>query len=238
MEKVIYALWRAPDTPPERLTRHLLEKTGPAVARIGGVHSVRLNLTDSDVDSAAGLKRCTTQPPIDAVVQIWLDVSHGEFRAPVDALIQGAAGRAAAWLVTESEVIPNRLHPPRRGARTPGWSQVCFLQKPERLSYEEWLAAWQGLHTRVAMDTQANFEYVQNVVVRQLLGAPLPFCAMVEECFPQAAMTDPQVFFDASGDPEKFRRNTEAMMASCARFIDFERIDVLPTSQYVLDAST
>jgi len=142
MEKVIYALWRAPDTPPERLTRHLLEKTGPAVARIGGVHSVRLNLTDSDVDSAAGLKRCTTQPPIDAVVQIWLDVSHGEFRAPVDALIQGAAGRAAAWLVTESEVIPNRLHPPRRGARTPGWSQVCFLQKPERLSYEEWLAAW------------------------------------------------------------------------------------------------
>src|SRR6185312_2331279 len=87
MEKVIYALWRAPDIAPERLARDLLEKTGPEMARIGGVHSVRINLTDSDVDSAAGLKRCTTQPPIDEVVQVWLDVSHGEFRASVDALI-------------------------------------------------------------------------------------------------------------------------------------------------------
>jgi hypothetical protein len=57
---------------------------------------------------------------------------------------------------------------------------------------------------------------------------------MLDECFPAAAMTDPQAFFDAQGDPAKFKRNTEAMAESCARFIDMDKIDVIPTSQYVI----
>ena len=44
-------------------------------------------------------------------------------------------------------------------------------------------------------------------------------------------MTDPQAFFDAVGDKPKFDANLATMMDSCGRFIDFTRIDVIPTSQ-------
>lgn len=236
MEKVIYALWRDVDRPSEAFNHRLRTDIAQQLAAISGVRGVRVNVPDAAVERAAPLRQMATRPQMDAVVQVWLDVSHDKFRAPVDALLAKAAPKLAAWLVTESEIIPNGLHPGRKGERTAGWSQVCFLQRPARLTHEQWLAAWQGLHTQVAIDTQSNFEYVQNTVVRALRGEPelLPYSAIVEECFPADAMDNSSVFFDAVGDEEKFRRNTAAMAQSCARFIDFDKIDVIPTSQYVI----
>ena len=77
---------------------------------------------------------------------------------------------------------------------------------------------------------------MQNVVVRALTHAAPGYDAIVEERFPAAAMTDPHAFFDAVGDEEKFQRNVAEMMDSCGRFIDFDKIDVVPTSQYVVKA--
>ena len=59
-----------------------------------------------------------------------------------------------------------------------------------------------------------------------------PYAAIVEECFPESALSDPFVFFDAVGDPDKFNANLATMMDSCDRFIDRGTIDVIPTSQY------
>ena len=49
---------------------------------------------------------------------------------------------------------------------------------------------------------------------------------------PSEAMDDPAAFFDAVGDPAKLQANLATMMDSCGRFIDFTRIDIIPTSQY------
>jgi len=79
---------------------------------------------------------------------------------------------------------------------------------------------------------------VQNVIVRPLsYGAPI-YDAVVEECFPAEAMTDPQAFFDGVGNPEKFQRNLQGMIESVQRFIDLDKIDVVPTSQYVIKPFT
>jgi hypothetical protein len=40
------------------------------------------------------------------------------------------------------------------------------------------------------------------------------------------------------GDETKFRKHAALMMESCARFIDFDRIDVLPTSEYMLHSQS
>jgi hypothetical protein len=45
---------------------------------------------------------------------------------------------------------------------------VAFLEKPDFLTYEEWLDHWQGDHTRVPIETQSTFLYIQNVVGEQL----------------------------------------------------------------------
>lgn len=236
MEKVIYALWCQNGETRESFNRRLLDEVAPQLLELPNVRGLRLNLQDEAVCRAEPLRQIGTEPQMDAAVQVWLDVSHGEFRTPVDALLRAASGRIGAWLVLESAVIPNTKHPSREGARTEGWSQFCFLQRPERLSPEEWLYNWQGLHTRVGIDTQSNFEYRQNLVARTLIEGPHPYVAIVEECFPTDAMDDPAVFYDAVGDAAKLDANLKTMLESCARFIDFggSGIDVLPTSQFDL----
>jgi hypothetical protein len=57
---------------------------------------------------------------------------------------------------------------------------------------------------------------------------------MVEECFPEEAMTDEHVFFDAVGDPRKFEENVQKIMAGVNGFVDIDTIDVFPTSQYII----
>ena len=41
---------------------------------------------------------------------------------------------------------------------------------------------------------------------------PPPYAAIVEECFPESALTDPFAFFDAVGDPAKFKANLDRMI--------------------------
>jgi hypothetical protein len=235
MEKVIYALWARDGEGRAELNWRLSDEAAPQLLSLANVRGLRLNLRDETVAPAEPLRQTGTEPQMDAVVQLWLDSSRDEFRGPVDSILQAAAGRIAAWLVVESTIIRNSDHPPVAGSRTEGWSQFVFLKQPERLTYDEWLHNWQKLHTPVAIETQANFEYIQNPVVRTLIEGPHPYVAMVEECFPAKAMTDQAVFFDAVGDAAKFEKNTRAMAESCARFIDFEAgVDVLPTSQFQL----
>ncbi len=70
-----------------------------------------------------------------------------------------------------------------------------FLQRPRRLSEQQWLEVWQGSHTRVAIDTQSTFGYRQNVITRPMTYAAPPFDAIVEENFPQEAMTSQHAFY-------------------------------------------
>ena len=84
----------------------------------------------------------------------------------------------------------------------------------------------------MATGPESNLEYVQKIVIRALTPDAPPYAAIVEECFPESALSDPFVFFDAVGDPDTFNANLATMMDSCERFIDRGTIDVIPTSQY------
>jgi EthD domain len=120
------------------------------------------------------------------------------------------------------------------GERTPGLYTVAFLEKPDALTYDEWLQRWQGQHTALAIATQSTFLYIQNVLVRALTAGAPPWVAIVEEAFPAEAATDPMVFYDAGGSPERLQEHQRRMMASCERFIDFNRFETYPMSAYVL----
>jgi len=233
VEKLIYALWARDGEERAALNERLLQSMDRLLA-MPNVRGVRLNLQDAHVAPAEGLRlRCAPTRQPDAAAQLWLDVAHDAFRAPVDTMLREASGQIAAWSVLESTIIANTSHPPEPGSRTHGWSQLCFLKRPDRLVRASWRHDWQALHTRVAIEAQANFEYVQNLVVHPLIEGPQPYEGIVEECFPPEAMDDPNAFFDAVGDPARFAANTAAMAESCARFIDAGCVDLLPTSQYV-----
>jgi hypothetical protein len=231
MEKLVCALWRNPGEDRSGFNTRLLSGLPAALSR-AGASSIRINLRDAPVDPAKGLVQQWQTPQQDAVVQFWLPSANERFRGPADAAIAAHSHRFAAWLVTESTIIANAAPAAVAGERSRGWSQASFISFRSDITHEVALAHWLGHHTRIAIETQANFEYVQNLIVRPLTADAPAYGAFVEECFPVAAMTDPAAFFDAEGDVGRLKANVDAMMDSCAVFIDFARIDIIPTSQF------
>ena len=233
MEKIIYLVWRRPSEAMDAFALRLrTELTVPL--QQAGVRVLQINVADAAVEPAAQLKQTYMQPPIEAVLSVWVDSAISRFRAPIDRLIAAQAAACAGYLVTESQPLRNSKHPLQLGTRTEGFAQVALLRRPARLEYAQWLNLWHDHHTQVAIETQSSFEYTQNLVVRALTP-DAPACdAIVEECFPVAAMSDPFTFFDAAGDETRFRRNLDRMMDSVGRFIDLGTLDVVPTSQYRL----
>lgn len=233
MEKVIYLLWRDAGESGEQFGQRLRGELADRLLALGA-RGVQLNVADAASAPGEALRQSNTRPQIEGMLSLWLDSAIEKFRRPYDIALAAAVPRMAAYLVTESQPIRNTRHPPQAGSRTAGFAQVAVLRRPPRLTDEAWLDIWHNSHTQVAIDTQSTFQYVQNVIVRPLsYGAPI-YDAVVEECFPAEAMSDPQVFFDGVGNPDKFQRNLAAMMESVQRFIDLDKIDVVPTSQYVI----
>lgn len=224
MEKIVCALWGGDSV--------AMLADLPDALKAAGASGIRINLRDKEVAAGAALIQKWQDPQQEAVVQYWLPSANAIFRADADRAIAAHCGRFAAWLVAESTIIANHEHPPVSGQRTWGWSQASFINFRNDLDRMEAMNVWHSHHTRVAIDTQSNFEYVQNLVVCPLTDGAPEYDAFVEECFPVGALNDPHAFFDAVGDPAKFEANLDSMMDSCGRFIQFGRIDIIPTSQY------
>ena len=231
MEKMMYMVWKHDSDSEAGFRRKLLDELSPQLIGLGA-RRLRISVVDEDVAPAASLRVECTKPPIAGLISIWADTSVG--RRPFEDAIQASVARMAGYLVTESEPIVNTKHVVADGQRTPGMCQVVLLSKPPRLSYEHWLEIWLGSHTQVAIDTQSTFGYRQNVIVRPLTYAAPPYDAIIEELFPAEAMTDPMVFYDAVGDEAKRKRNRKAMIESIVRFIDFDKMDCLPMSEYTM----
>ena len=232
MEKVIYALWKDADTSVEDFNTALLQETGAKLKPLA--RAVRINIQDAIVANGSSPRAVSTKPQMHAMVQLWIDSANDALRAPIDRVIAQACSRFEAWLVSESTPLPNTLHPPREGQRTEGFSQMVFLKRPDDLAWEDWRAHWHDVHTQVAVETQSNFEYHQNLVTRRLTDDSGDYAAIVEECFPLEALKDALVYFDAPGDAPKMQTNLAAMMESVAKFIDHSKMDCIPTSQYDL----
>jgi hypothetical protein len=232
MEKLLYAFWRDSEEP-QALRRRFVTEVTPHLTALGAVR-LQFNIADF-ADLSGTLINFTlrsTQPPPDGIVSLW--VSSAWRREPVETLLRQSFARIAGYEVAESTILPNVRHPPRAAERTYGFSQVTFLQVPPRLGFAAWRKVWFEEHTPVGIATQANFRYVQNIVVMPLTPAAPPFAAIVEEGFPPAALRDSQAFYAAVGDEAKHQRHMQLMMESCAKFIDFDRIDVIATSEYQL----
>jgi hypothetical protein len=232
MEKLLYVYWRREETG-EALRRRFIGEVKPQLVA-AGAERLQLNVNDfTDLtDAIDNFKLQSAAPKPDGILSFWLSSAYR--RAPFEALLAPHFARLAGYVVAESTILPNIAHPAAEDERTFGFSQVTLLQVPPRLSFEEWRHVWFTRHTQVGIDTQANFRYVQNIVVMPLETHLPKYRGIVEECFPPEALRDIRAFYGAADDEAKFQRHTALMMESCARFIDFDRIDVLPTSEYLL----
>jgi hypothetical protein len=228
MEKMTYVLWRDAQEAEAKFNTRLLCELSAELLTLGAAR-LSINLVDEAVAPGAHLRQENTRSPPAALVSFWLNSAH--VRAPLEAALERATPRIAGYAVTESTALPN-ADSVADGTRTRGFSQVALITKPPRLTYEGWLEIWLRDQTRIAIETQSTFYYCQNIVNRRLTHGAPDWHAIIEEGFPIEALSDPQIYFAAPGDPARYKENLDRMMQNCGRFLDFDKIDVIMTSEH------
>ncbi len=219
----MFALWG------DDLSTALLAPDLHATLAAAGVERLQVNVDDEHV--APAMRLTAQEPAIGALVSVWTTGPAAVVVAALDA----TATRVAGWEVEERRPI----EPPERwdGARSEGLANLALLRRPDDLTQEEWLHRWLVDHTPVAIETQATFGYVQNVVVAAVTpGAPDKH-ALVEELFPIEAVSDMHAFYGSGGDDAELSRRLERMLGSVARFGADRDLDLVPTSRYLFDLS-
>ncbi len=227
MEKLAYQLWKKDDDSLENFKEALLKNLSKNIGEL--VQELQINIADADVEPANDLVQSNYPPSPNAV--IFIKVKSYFSADTLESYLEKITNKIHGFVVSES-IILNKPEKSPLGSRSEGFSQVVFLEKPATMSAFDWFDHWTNYHTEIAIKTQSNFIYVQNTVVRPLQKASPSFIAIIEECFPSEAMTDPEVFYNAKNNPEQFAKHAQIMMDSCEKFIDFKKIEVIPTSRY------
>jgi hypothetical protein len=228
MEKVMVALRADPADADDAWVARLC---GPVAAGLLDLelHGLTVNVRDAPVrDSIMTLT--TLDPPVQAVVSLWVDQHYGEQVRHAVAMLGDEATTLSSYLVTESvPVSPPTSEPGQRG---PGLANIALLRRPAEMDEPTWLTRWQRDHTPVAIATQSTFGYVQNYVVRALTADAPRISAIVEELFPIESVHSLHAFFGAADDAELSDRLAK-MVASTAAFGANVDIDTVPTGRYV-----
>jgi hypothetical protein len=195
-----------------------------------GATNIRINRVDHAVAAANSLRINQHDNPYQAMISFWLD-DESLFNAILDEFLAYCSD-LTGYQVDQREPIINDTFPAVSGERTEGMNQVVLLQQPPRLSRQEWLDIWLNSHGQIACDIQSTFGYRQNIVVKAMTDQAPVVDAIVEENFPTEAMSDSTAFYGCPGDKEQSQQRQQQMIDSVMRFIDFDKIECLPMSEY------
>jgi hypothetical protein len=231
MEKLVYVLWKRTDLSDEDFRGTMLGNIARRYCDLGASR-VSINLADSFVAHAATSRLTRFDPPISGFISFWLHAADD--RAPYEDTLAAVTARVAGYLVVESVPIVNTTHTAPPGERPPGINMIACIEKPDRMTYEAWIDHWHGHHKRVAIETQCTFAYVRNVVVRPLTQDAPPWAGIVEEGFPTEAITDPMIWYRGEGSEDAMQRNMARMMDSVQTFLDIDRVESHPMSEYLI----
>ena len=237
MDKLIYVIWGPKEQDNTQRHQVLLKEVAPKLLASGAVKlTVYIVDEDSKVKSSApfhpGERMC-------AEVAVWLD--SVEQRVLHEKTLRSAGFRFAGYLVDETiytEYGGNRYSSPRNwpdGQRSPGIIAVTLMERPKRLSREEWIKRWHGRQSPVSEAMQPRSRYIRNVVVRAVTPDAPPYEGIVEEAWASARhITNPFIFYGAGKNPLKMVWNMIVMLRSVISFLDLKRIRTTNTSEYIL----
>ena len=231
MEKLVYVLWKRTGQSAAELGDALLGEVAPRLAPLAE-RPLSVLVADAAAEAVQKARITHMEDPIAGMISVWLDCV--DQRAAVEQALRSCVGRLAGYLVTESVVLCNTTHRAAPGKRTPGITMLSCIEKPERLAYDEWIEIWHGRHSPLALEIQCTYLYVRNVVARALTPDAPRWAGLVEEGFPSEAVVDPMRWYKAEGDPARLRENLGRMIASVRSFLDIERVESHPMSEYLI----
>ena len=188
MDKLIYILWDSEGRRKTERQQVLLQRVAAKLLQ-AGARKLTLYIVDqdSDVKSSApfhpGERMC-------AEVVLWLD--NADQRTTSEDILRAAGFRFAGYLVDETiytEYGGNRHSKSRNwpdGQRSPGIVAVTLMERPKRLSHEEWIRRWHGKQSPVSEAMQPRTRYIRNVVIKAVTPDAPPYEGIVEEAWASA----------------------------------------------------
>lgn len=135
------------------------------------------------------------------------------------ALAQSLDGEAH-WCLGASPIA----HPLNEASTFSGTLQLCCFERAEGLSDEQLKRIWFNEHAPVAVETQNNVGYRQNLVLNSSHSA---LDGIVEELFPIEAADSLTDFFADGDDPEKMMNHIQRLTESSERVLDLEKSSVI-----------
>ena len=203
-----------------------------------GARALTVDTDDSESDVPPPLPPPDDEPTFRALVSVWLDNYQG--RGPIEVLLDELVPDYDGYLVVESlytDYGGNAHAEPRDwpdGERSRGLLTVTLLEKPDTLSYEDWIEHWHGIQSPMSEAMQPRTRYVRNEVVRAVTHGAPPWKAIVEEAWPSAEhVTDPFLFYSASTQHE-VDTNLTIMLESVNKLTDLSTLRVATMSEYLL----
>ena len=225
MEKLVYVLFGGIAPDPSALAARLSAH---------GAQRIAVNVSDEHVAAKLGSRITRLDPTLAAVVSFWLE-SALDLTALERTLARHCA-KLAGYSVLESVALANTTHVAASPSeRTPGVNMIACIAPKTGQPYDTWLEHWLEDHRRVALETQATYAYVRNIVVRALTPDAPPWKGIVEEGFASEAVGDPMAWYKADGSHQKLQANVGRMIASCQAFLDLDRVESHPFSEYLFE---
>ena len=139
--------------------------------------------------------------------------------AVASALAQSLGGEAH-WCLGASPIA----HPLDEPSTFSGTLQLCCFERAEGLSDEKLKQIWFNEHAPVAVETQNNVGYRQNLVLNSSHSA---LDGIVEELFPIEAADSLTDFFADGDNPEKMMNHIQRLTESSERVLDLEKSSVI-----------
>ncbi len=237
MEKLTYLLWLPEPVAPAATEELVVGALAPELLSLGPAR-LTIDVDDRAAQVPPPLPLPDDEPPVRAVVSLWLDAY--DRRAPFEEALRRHSDAFAGYLVTESlytDYGGNQWSPPRDwpdGTRSPGILTVTLMQQKRGTTYEEWITFWHTRQSPMSEAIQPRARYVRNAVARAVTPGAPPYLGIVEEAWPTVEdLTDPMRFYCSNGDPERMKANLKTMLEHVTALLDFDTTRVHTMSEWI-----
>ncbi|MBW2262583.1 MAG: EthD domain-containing protein [Deltaproteobacteria bacterium] len=231
--KLVYLLWRSGDR--DSTTSILIEKCAPAILDSGAGKLV-VYAADRESEMRSPAPKLYTGPPICGSVHVWQE----NVSAEVEEILASGGFEIAGYEVDESvyKDYGDNEHSGVRdwpdGVRSPGVVAVTLMQRPRRLSREEWIRRWHDRMSPVSEEIQPRARYVRNLVLRPVTPDAPPFEGIVEETWPSKRhVSSPYLFYGAK-NPIQLAVNMGRILGAVLSFLDLRRIRTTMMGEYFI----
>ena len=237
MVKLIYVLWASEGQSKNKIKDLLLSEVQQKLYD-AGVQKLTMYIDDEHSMVRSPAPKLYRGPAISAEISLWID--NAEKHQELEKILAPYSFRIAGYVVDEfiyTEYGGNRHFHERDwpdSERSPVVMAVTLMERPHRLSHEEWIRRWHGTQSPVSEAMQPRARYIRNVVLQAVTPDAPPFEGIVEEAWPSARhITNPFLFYGAR-NIFQLARNMYRMFRSVSAFLNFTKIRTSTMSEYIL----